>query len=211
MIVGPAPWDSKIRKAFPLLDSAVLMPPIREDYQNYRPPAWVSRIVKQLLHSLADQHVAGLSAIVLTESALIRKGRSRRVAGKKYAMKECLGFYRRRWQGEPPAIFLIVDNIVGGKPPLCWRLPFSRDIFLGEVLFHEVGHHLNATVGSLAGGEEASAEEWERRLWRIHFRTKYWYLRPVIRPLRFVAGWLLKILRSRAQRRASLRSHRSAY
>jgi hypothetical protein len=158
-------------QAFPLLPSLHFMPAIVEDYRDYKPPPWVSNVVKQLLQSLSDQHVGRLSAAVLTESALIRRGRSRRIAGKKYAMKECLGFYRRKWQGEPPAIFLIVDNIVGGKPPLCWRLPFSRDIFLGEVLFHEVGHHLNATVGSLAGGEEASAEEWVRRLGRIHFRT----------------------------------------
>ena len=27
-------------------------------------------------------------------------------------MKECLGFYRRRRNGEPPAVFLIVDNVI---------------------------------------------------------------------------------------------------
>jgi hypothetical protein len=41
--------------------------------QNYKPPAWVSTIVQQLLESLSDQHVAGLSAVVLTESAQVRK------------------------------------------------------------------------------------------------------------------------------------------
>jgi hypothetical protein len=169
------------------------MPSIREDYRDYTPPAWVRRIVIHLLGSLSDQHVGGLSAIVLTESARVHKGRTRRVSGKKYAMKECLGFYRQRWQGEPPAIFLIVDNILAGKPRWCWWLPFSRDFFLGEVLFHEIGHHLNATVGSLAGGEEGSAEAWARRLWRIHWREKYWYLRPVRKPMRFVAGVLLSI------------------
>ena len=186
------------------------MPPVREDYQNYTPPAWLSETVRQLLESLSDQHVGGLSAIVLTESALIGKGRTRRVAGRKYAMKDCLGFYHPRWQSEPPAIFLIVDNILADKPPICWRLPFSRDIFLGSVLFHEVGHHINDTVGSLAGGEEASADAWERRLWRIHVRKKYGYLRPVFKPLRLIAGGLLRILRRRARRRESFGSHRSA-
>lgn len=71
---------------------------------------------------------------------------------------------RRRWRGEPPAVFLIVDNIIETRPAWFWRLPLSGDPALGEVLFHEVGHHLNATVGSLAGGEEASAEEWKRPL-----------------------------------------------
>jgi hypothetical protein len=195
-----------------LLGFIASMPPVREDYQNYKPPFWVSKTVKQLLSSLSDQHVGGLCAVVLTESAVVRKGRfrPRRIAGRKYATKNWLGFYRRRWQGEPPAIFLIVDNIVAGKPPLCWRLPFSRDVFLGEVLFHEVGHHLNATVGSVAGGEEASAHEWERRLWQIHLRTKYWYLRPLFKPLRLIVDWLLRVLRRSDQRRESFRSHQSA-
>lgn len=171
------------------------MPPVREDYQTYTPPAWVAGTVERLLESLSDQHVSGLSAVVLTESAQVRKGRSRRIAGKKYDMKKCLGFYRRRSQGEPPAIFLLVDNIVGGNPLLRWRVPFSRDFVLSEVLFHEIGHHLNATAGSLAGGEEASAEAWAARLSRIHLRAKYWYLRPAGKPLRFVAGCLLRILR----------------
>lgn len=186
------------------------MPPLREDYQSYKPPAWVSKTVTQLLESLSGQHVGGLSGIVLTESALIGKGRTGRIAGRKYAMKDCLGFYHPRWQAEPPAIFLIVDNILAGTPPLFWRLPFSRDIFLGRVLFHEVGHHINDTVGSLAGGEEASAVEWERRLWRIHVWTKYWYLRPVFKPLRLSGGWLLRVLRRNAQRRDSFRSQRAA-
>jgi hypothetical protein len=197
-------------QAFPLLCFIASMPPVREDYQNYKPPAWVSKTVKQLLEALSDQHVGGLSAIVLTESAIIGKGRTRRIAGKKYAIKDCLGFYHPRSQREPPAIFPVVDNILAGKPPICWRLPFSRDIFLGSVLFHEIGHHINDTVGSLAAGEEASADEWKRRLGRIHFRTKYWYLRPVFRPLRLFVAWLLRVRRRSAERRASFRSHRTA-
>src|SRR5690606_12948972 len=137
--------------------------------------------------------------IVLTDSAQIRKGRTRRVAGRKYAMKECLGFYHRRWRGEPPAIFLIVDKIIETRPAWFWRLPLSGDAALGAVLFHEIGHHLNATVGSLAGGEEASAEQWKRRLSRIHFGRKCWYLRPFRKPLRFVLAGAWALMRSRPQ------------
>jgi len=68
-------------------------PLIREDYQSYTPPAWVTRTVERLLESLSDQHVAGLSAVVLTESAQIRKGKSRRIAGKKYDMKKCFSIF----------------------------------------------------------------------------------------------------------------------
>ena len=183
------------------------MLPVREDYQTFTPPRWAKRTVCELLESLSVEHVGGLSSIVLTESAQIRKGKTRRIAGRKYAMKECLGFYRGRWRGEPPAIFLIVDNIIETRPAWFWRLPLAGDAALGAVLFHEVGHHLSATVGSLAGGEEASAEEWKRRLSRIHIRRKYWYLRPIRKPLRFLLVALRALMRSRSgpsQSRAQL-------
>jgi hypothetical protein len=174
------------------------MLPVREDYKTYIPPAWIKHTVCELLESLSVEHVGGLFSIVLTESAQIRKGKTRRVAGRKYALKECLGFYRGRWRGEPPAIFLVVDNIIRTRPTWFWRLPLAGDVALGAVLFHEIGHHLNATVGSLAGGEEASAEEWKRRLSRIHLRRKYWYLRPLRTPLRLVLIALRAFMRSRS-------------
>jgi hypothetical protein len=164
--------------------------------------------VTQLLASVSDQHVGGVSAILLTESALIGRGKTRRVAKRKYAIQDCLGFYHPRSPREPPSIVLVVDNIIAGVPRFLWRVPFLRETLLGSVLFHEIGHHLNDTVGSLAGGEEASAEEWRRRLGRIHFRTKYWYLRPVVRPLRFVVAAAVRVLRRKAHRRASVRPRR---
>jgi hypothetical protein len=180
------------------------MLPVREDYRNYKPPAWVGKTVRQLLGSLSKRHVGGLSAIVLTESALVPKGRTRRVGGKKYAMQECRGFYYPGSHRGSAVVVLVVDNIVGARLPWYGHMPFIRDWLLGVVLFHEIGHHLNHTRRSVVAGEEASADAWERRLSRIHYRKKYWYLRPVSRPLRLIVGWM-------AQRRhASLRSHRVA-
>ena len=166
------------------------MVPIREDYGDYCPPPWVRKTVHRLLSSLSDAHVAGLSAIVLTEAAKIRKGKSHRVAGKKYRLNECLGLYRPRRGGEPPVILLIVDNVLAQNEGIP-RLQFARDFALGEVLFHEVGHHLDAIVGSQAAGPEASANAWERRLSHIHIRRKYWYLRVVWKPVRYAARRLL--------------------
>jgi hypothetical protein len=69
--------------------------------------------------------------------------------------------------------------------------------------------YLNVTIGPLAGGEEASADEWKRRLGRMHFRRKYWYLRPVGKPLRFVMIRVLRSLRSTAHARRSAAKFRS--
>jgi len=184
------------------------MVPVREDYRDYKPPAWVGKTVRNLLDSLSERHVGGLSAIVLTESALIPKGRTRRVAGKRYAMKECFGFYYRRTSRTAAVVFLVVDNIIDARPPRYWRIPFFRQFDVGTILFHEIGHHLNHTGRSVGAGQEASAIEWQRRLSRMHFQTKYWYLRPVAKPLRLIWGWLGQT--GQRQRAASL-SHRVAH
>jgi hypothetical protein len=59
--------------------------------------------------------------------------------GRKHGPSQRLGFYRPAWRGEPPGIYLVVDNILGQERP--W-LQFARDFTIAEVLFHEVGHHL---------------------------------------------------------------------
>jgi hypothetical protein len=64
------------------------------------------------------------------------------------------------------------------------HLQIFRDLEVGDVLYHEVGHHLHATVGSATRGGEEAAEYWRRRLSGIHFRRRYWYLRPVFSVLR---------------------------
>jgi hypothetical protein len=172
--------------------------PVRHDYRDYRPPKWVEQTIHRLLQSLSRAHVGGLSAVVLTESSMVGKGRAARARGRKYQLRECLGFYRRAHAGEPAAVFLIVDNILQTRPQFQW-LQFARDAMLGDVLYHEIGHHLQATVGSHAAGGETSAEAWNSRLTQIHIRKRYWYLRPLRRP----AGVLLRTLRRRRAQRTA--------
>lgn len=120
------------------------MVPVREDFDAYAPPSWVAPTVERLLDSLLPEHLVGLSSIVLTESAKTGKVKRSRKAGRKYGPNQRLGFYRPAWHGEPPGIYLIIDNILGQERP--W-LQFARDFTIADVLFHEVGHHLNAKVG----------------------------------------------------------------
>lgn len=167
---------------------------VREDFESYAPPSWVGTTVVRLLDSLLPEHVMGLSSIVLTESSKTANVKMHRKGGRKYRPNQRLGFYRPAWRGEPPAIYLIVDNILGQERP--W-LQFARDFTVAEVLFHEVGHHLNAKVGLLSRNEEGSAEAWRRRLWGVHCRKRYWFLRPLV-PL----IWLLRVGVSRLAQRA---------
>jgi len=116
---------------------------------------------------------------MLTDAESIGRGKTRRVRGRKYDRNKCFGFYHPRTQGETAWIELVADNIVAGMPRPLLRLQLMRDMVVSRALFHEIGHHLDATLGSGARGGEAAAEDWCRRLSRAHFRKRYWYLKPV--------------------------------
>lgn len=126
---------------------------VHQNFKVYDPPRWVVATVERLL----------------TDSAAVGRGKTGRIKGRKYARNECRGFYHAERRGEPAWIELVVDNI--------------RDMIIGNVLYHEIGHHLHATIGSASSGGEESADDWSRRLNRVHFRKHYWYLRPVVRTL----------------------------
>ena len=168
------------------------MVPILEDFDGYTPPNWINPTVRRLFASVPEAHVTGLASVVLTESAKTRRIPIRRRAGKKYQANQRLGFYRSTWRGEPPGIHLVIDNILGQERGLAW-IQIGRDVTLGKVLFHEIGHHLNTRVGLIAASEEESAEAWERRLMRLHLRRRYWFLRPVVPILRFVVTVLRRV------------------
>jgi len=129
------------------------------------------------------EHVGSLKSVILTGSSAIGRGKTRRVSGRRYDRNACRGFYHREWHGQPAWIQLVADNISASCPRALLRLQYFRDQEVAEVLYHEVGHHLHFSVGSAARGDEA-AEYWRKRLFRIHFRRRYWYLRPVFLLLR---------------------------
>ena len=62
---------------------------------------------------------------------------------------------------------------------------------LGEIFYHEIGHHIHAMQQpGFKKEKEAFADEWKDRLMRSFVSQRYWYLRgvlklfaPLIRPL----------------------------
>ena len=59
-------------------------------------------------------------------------------------------------------------------------IPILRNVAFASTLYHEVGHHLEHTIGAPAPGGEAAAEAWKKRLLRSYFRKCYWYLVPFL-------------------------------
>ena len=178
--------------------------PIREHYHNYSPPQWVRPTIERLLSSVSKS-CGELSAVVLTngESAATLGRRKRR-----HGKRQIIGRYHARFRGEAPWIELVVDRIVEDAPRAVRWSQFARDLHTGRVLFHELGDHLDATVGATARAGEAAAEAWRKRLSKAHFRKHYWYVRPFLRPLSVLLHACLVLARKMAARDKQRRARR---
>ena len=177
------------------------MPPVQEAYKDYKPPAWVRPTVERLLASVPAAYLFNIQAIVLTDAASHNAGKTHRMRGRKFDRRASRGFYHPQQTGSAASIHIVVDNVVAAAPvPFLLSFRLFREHLLADVLFHELGHHLDVTVGASARGGEAAAEDWSRRLRRKYFRRRYWWLRPI-------AVVLLPIITWKVKRRQRARTH----
>ena len=170
-------------------------PEIREFYNNYQPPRYALRTVKKLLYSVPAKYLDGLDCVVLTnQSGQPRRIRLGKVTSRKRRLpqSQVLGKYHPAGRaGQLPWIELFVDNLAAGTDASGhgW-LPFIRYACFGLVLFHEIGHHIHATITPEHREKEDVADDWGKKLLRSFIRRKYWYLAPIRKPLgRFLKEW----------------------
>jgi hypothetical protein len=167
---------------------------VREFYHDYVPPRYVRKLVPRLLSSVPAQYLRGLDCIVLTnQSGLPRRHRLGKVTSRKRRVPQSrvMGRYYRTHRGKPAWIELFVDNLAAGIPlnPL---IPFIRTAVFGLVLFHEIGHHVEATIRPEFREKEDVADGWSKKLLRNYFRERYHFPKPV--------SWLIRwIVRAMAQ------------
>jgi hypothetical protein len=90
-----------------------------------------------------------------------------------YRLAESLGSYSRAWKSSPATVWLYVDNIAKGAPPWVLVVPLLRYVVVGDVLYHEIGHHIHAVHRPVYDGKENVAEDWSRRLGRQFIRKRY--------------------------------------
>jgi hypothetical protein len=163
------------------------MVPLCENYKDYQPPRFVHRTVANLLACVPKQYLTGLQSVVLTNAKAIGKGKTTRVEGKRYNRHECLGFYHPGRRGQAPWIEIVLDNIIADVPNIFLYLPAVRNLIFNQMLFHEIGHHMDSTIGAPARSGEAAAEAWKERLSHTYAKEHYRYLilfaRLVIKPI----------------------------
>jgi len=155
---------------------------IVEAYRTYSPPAWVRSTVDRILSGVPAGYLSGLRTVVLTDAGGLNYDRRRaktRSRRKKLKISESRGLYHRKWNGEPAWIELFVDNIVPWYGRMTW-LRFIRDFAIGEVLAHEVGHHIHSTKAPEFREREDVADKWSRKLLVPYLMRRYWYFFPLV-------------------------------
>ena len=137
----------------------------------------------KLLLTVPDKFLQGLDCILLTnEAGLRRKDRVGKVWSRKRKAPKSriLGRYHGRSRSSLPYIELRVDKIVRGLSTVPLRIAFLRELWLGNVLFHEVGHHIHNTIRPEHAEREDVADSWAGKLNANFIRKKYWYVSPFL-------------------------------
>jgi hypothetical protein len=164
-----------------------------EHYSGYKPPFDVTRLVARMLDSIPPKYLNGLSEIVLTNPAGLSRHRRRSVTkarGRKVRIAEARGLYHPAWNGKPAWIEIFVDKTLLGWEKGWWlKFPCLQEMTIGEVLFHEVGHHIHFTIKPEFMEKEDVADDWGKRLRRHQFAKQHPVLRRIFRVFRPCLRW----------------------
>jgi len=87
-----------------------------------------------------------------------------------------LGRYHPKWNGKPPWIEVRVDKTLENYPQILLWIPLFRDLCLGMVFYHELGHHIHYVIRPEYKEKEDVADDWQTKLMRNFVRKNYWYL-----------------------------------
>jgi hypothetical protein len=163
------------------------LPEVIECYSDYSPPFDVKAIVVRMLESVPSKYLLGLDEVVLTNSGNLPRARRRAVTKsrkKKVRIVRALGLYHAAWRGSSAWIEIFVDNILATRRGWWFRWQFLREGLIGDVLFHEIGHHIHATARPEFREREDVADVWKVRLKRRHNAIHHKWLRLFFLPFR---------------------------
>jgi hypothetical protein len=168
---------------------------IVESYRDFEPPPNFKENITTLLRYVPPNYLIGLRTIVLTNRAgLDRNKRRQKVWSRrrKVRLAESLGSYYHATRTSPAAVWLYVDNIAESGIGWWNRLPVLRYLVAGQVLYHEIGHHIHAEHRPVHAEKEDVADDWGARLSKRFYRQHYWYLYPLLWSLARVSRLLSK-------------------
>lgn len=155
---------------------------VEEQYFEYTPPVRIHRSLQHLLRYVPEEYLVGLYRITLTNSENLRSVRGKITSEKRrFRLADCQGLYRKGH------IFLIIDQVFSQYPEVFLIVPPFKTFVIGEVLYHEIGHHIHRLdEPGYRTDKERVADEWRNKLLQLFLRQRYWYLAwtaTVFRPL----------------------------
>ena len=129
-----------------------------------------------LLRYVPEEHLNGLHTIAVTNSAYVREALKGKITREKERFRpaDCRGLYG---DGQ---IWLILDQIFEAE--FFMIIPAIKTIFIGEIMYHEIGHHIHAMAQpGFRKDKEAFADEWKDTMMQTFLRQRYWYLLGVLK------------------------------
>jgi len=174
-------------------------PKVIVSFSGYDPPFDPAPIVRRMLDSVPKNYLAGLGAVVLSNtSALSGKRRNIKVKSRKRraGLSAARGLYHSASRGKLAWIEIFVDNTLRGWETGWWlKVPYIREGRLSDVLFHEIGHHIHFAVRPEHREKEVAADVWKVRLKRIYDRQRFRWVGMVGRIIRPLFGGYMERLR----------------
>src|SRR6185295_2956895 len=142
------------------------IPTVNEAYRDWQPPADYRRLTIRLLEAIPERYLAGLGAIVLTNSTALNHQRRRgktRSRDRVVPVSRCLGLYHPRSRDTQPWVEVFVDRVDAQLTRFARWVPLIRKLCFARTLYHEVGHHIHATQVPEYRDKEDVADMWRDR------------------------------------------------
>ena len=169
-------------------------PTIAASFRDYDPPFDAMPIVRRMLDSVPEKYLLSINEVVLTNANGLSRSRRRSITKsrkRKVKIAEAMGLYHPGWQGKPAWIEIFIDNTLKGWERGFWfKVPLVREFVIGDVLFHEIGHHIHFSIRPEFRETEDVADVWKVKLQRNYNRQRsHWlwrlfrFVRPFIVPL----------------------------
>jgi len=168
-------------------------PRVVEFFRDSTPVLDFRSEVEKALASLPVEYLSRLDSIVLRNRSELQSKERRTKLQAGVPVTRATGFYA---SAKPPggaSITLFVDTIIDRWPNWFARVPVLPYEAVNRVLFHELGHHLQALEARRNQSEQEAVRIGER-LHRRSFRKRRpllvpvaWILRLIVRSLLFVS------------------------
>lgn len=176
-------------------------PKIVNHYLNFKPPFPIDQIVADMVKAMPAEYVRGLSQIVLTNVSAQSRAARRAVTrsrGRKVKRIEALGLYHPAHGNQSAWIEIFVDNTFRKWDRGLWlHFRFLRISLVGDVFFHELGHHIHFTVRPEFNEREDVADKWKARLQRKYMQTRFPALHWLLTAINFLSFGLIQWIKKR--------------